>query len=74
MVGLAVWYGFASTLIVLAAAVGAVERRERFNFGIGVTLVIIGVSLPTAEQTIPVLFVVVGVALVVASTVPLLTE
>lgn len=70
--GVAVSLGFGGMVVLVASVLGTVERRERFAFVAGVVLVLLGLTFLTGLAAGGVAFV--GLALVLASTVPMLRE
>lgn len=64
--------GFLMMLLIWAAVLGSVQRDERFAFGLGVILMIIGLTF--LSETASGIVALVGFLVVVASTVPLLRE
>lgn len=64
--------GFAGMVVLVASVFGAVERRERYPFVIGIALVLVGLSVLSGMAGG--LVALLGFVLVVASTVPMLRE
>lgn len=71
-IDIAAGLGFLGVLIMAASVVGTVERREKFAFVLGVALVLVG--LIAVAGTAGGVVSLVGLALMVASTVPLLLQ
>lgn len=69
---LVVGLGFAVVLVLVASVLGTVERRERFAFVPGVVLVVLGLTFLSGPAAGAVALV--GLAAVLASTVPMLLE
>lgn len=69
---LVVGAGYLAILVMWAAVVGTVDRRERFVFAGGVILVVFGVG--ALSGTAGAVVSSVGIATVVAAAVPLLLE
>lgn len=69
---LVVWVALALMGVLAVSVLGTVKRRERLAFVPGVLLVILGMTLPTGRAAG--LVALVGLALVAASTVPMLLE
>lgn len=60
-------------LVILASVLGAVKRRERFGFVAGIALFVLA-HLVGAPESVGLVLAVAGIALVLASTVPLLRQ
>lgn len=60
-------------VVILASVLGAVERRERVWFVLGIALFIVAHTLPGAE-IIAMVLAVAGLVAAVASTIPLLRQ
>lgn len=69
---LVIGLSFAGMVVLAVSVLGTVTRRERLAFVAGVLLVILGMSLLAGRAAGLVAFV--GLALVLASTVPMLRE
>ena len=65
---------FAMMLVILASILGAIERRERYAFVLGIFLFIVGHSLITSPELVGVGLAVFGIALAGASALPMLRE
>lgn len=74
VVSVVIWAGFAIMVVILAAVVGAVDRRERFAFTLGIGLILVGLSISDVGRSPSVAVVVVGFILAIASIVPLLRD
>ena len=61
-------------VLVLASILGAVDRRERYLFVAGMALFILAHTAITAPESAGAALATLGVALAVASTVPLLRQ
>ena len=59
-------------VVVLASILGAIDRRERYLFVAGMALFILAHTAVTASESVGTALATLGVALAVASTVPLL--
>ena len=64
--------GHLAILLMGAAVLGTVERRERFLFGAGVALLLVGMTVRTGSTGA--IVAAVGVVAVIAATVPLLRD
>lgn len=69
---LVVGLGFAGVVVLAASVLGTVERRERYGFVAGVALVLLGMTFLSGLAAGAVAFL--GLAAVLASTVPMLVE
>lgn len=69
---LVVGLGFAGMVVLAVSVLGTVSRRERLGFVAGVLLVMLGLSF--LSGTAAGLVAVVGLAVVLASTAPMLLE
>ena len=72
MADLAVFVSWVGMLVLAVSVIGTVERRERLLFVAGVLLVILALTFLSAAAAGA--LAVVGLAAVVASTVPMLRE
>lgn len=61
-------------VVILASVLGAVERRERVWFVLGVALFIVAHAAFPAPETVAFLLALAGIVAVIASTVPLLRQ
>lgn len=67
--------GLILMLVMLVAAVGSIERRERVSFGLGVALIILILTLShfvSIPAILGVIIVLAGFVAIIGSTVPLL--
>lgn len=69
-----IWGALIVVLVILLSVLGAIHRRERYAFVAGVLLLIIGQSVGGMGGSFSLILGVIGIAVVVASTVPLLRQ
>lgn len=74
MAELAFWLGFAVFAVMLGAVYGSVKRPEKRWYVVGVALVLVGLTFLSSPAVLGKLVVVGGVAVVLASTVPMLRQ
>lgn len=61
-------------LVILVSVLGAVERRERFVFVLGVALFVVAHTAVRNPENVSILLALAGLIAVLASTVPLLRQ
>lgn len=71
---LVIMASLALIVVILASILGAVKRRERVWFVLGVALFIVVHAAVPAPETVAILLALAGIVAVVASTVPLLRQ
>lgn len=71
---LVLWSSLVLVVVILASILGAVERRERVAFVAGVALFIVAHLLGSGVETLGAALSVIGILVVLWSTVPLLRQ
>lgn len=71
---LTIWLSLVLVVVILSSILGAVKRRERLPFVAGVALFIVAHILDTGVEAIGAALALIGVIVMLSSTVPLLRE